>query len=47
VSQLYLARIWQGVGILFRAAMRPGEMKEDLSIDRWIHSLLPARGELS
>lgn len=47
VSQLYLERIWQGVGILFWSAMRPGEMKEDLSIDRWIHSLLPARGELS
>jgi hypothetical protein len=47
MSQLYLSRIGEGVGILFRAAMRPREIKEDLSIDRWIHSLLPTQGESS
>lgn len=36
---LYLARIGEGLMGLFRAATRPREMKEDLAIDRWHHSL--------
>ena len=40
-GQLHLTRVRDGIGILFRAAMRPGQLREDLSIDRWIHSLLP------
>lgn len=47
MSQLYVARIGEGIRILLRAATRPQEMKEDLSIDRWIHSLLPTCGESS
>ena len=29
--------------IFFRAASRPREMKEDLAIDRWHHSLYESR----
>jgi hypothetical protein len=36
---LYLARMREGVRILFGAAIRPHETAEDLAIDRWHHSL--------
>jgi len=40
---LYLARLWDGLLIFFRAASRAREMKEDLAIDRWHHSLYENR----
>ena len=40
---LYLVRIWEGLMTLVHAATRPGEMKEDLAIDRWHHSLYQYR----
>ena len=38
---LYFKRVWEGLLIFFRAATRPHELKEDLALDRWHHSLYP------
>lgn len=39
VTFLYFRRLAEAVSVATKLAIKPGEMREDLAIDRWLHSL--------
>jgi hypothetical protein len=39
VNYLYFRRWGDAMSIAFRLITRPGEMRDDLAVDRWLHSL--------
>ena len=43
----YISRLGTGFRVLLGAVSRPAELMQDLSLDRWLHSLSSGRKELS
>ncbi len=37
--RMYAVRLGEGVRMLVRGEARPAALREDLAVDRWIHSL--------
>jgi hypothetical protein len=44
IKYLYLRRLAEALSIATRLAVKPGEMREDLAVDRWLHSLYGHNG---
>lgn len=44
IKYLYFRRLAEALSIATRLAVKPGEMREDLAVDRWLHSLYGHNG---
>ena len=44
IKYLYFRRLAEALYIATRLAVKPGEMREDLAVDRWLHSLYGHNG---